>query len=50
VLSVTIYRDIYVFSAFPEAALLGTTLGKALKMSICSKIAPQTLYVSPVLL
>jgi hypothetical protein len=27
-------------SAFPEAALLGATLGKALKMSIYSKIAP----------
>ena len=29
-----IFRDIDVFSAFPEAALLGATLGKALKMSI----------------
>ena len=26
-----IFRDIDVFSAFPEAALLGATLGKALK-------------------
>jgi len=34
------FRDIYVFSAFHEVALLGTTLGKALKMSIYSKIAP----------
>ena len=29
-----IFRDIDVSSAFPEAALLGATLGKALKMSI----------------
>ena len=35
-----VFRDIDVFSAFPEAALLGATLGKALKMSISSKIAP----------
>ena len=35
-----IFRDIDVFSAFPEAALLGETLVKALKMSIFSKIAP----------
>ena len=35
-----IFRDIDVFSAFPEAALLGATLGKALKMSTFSKIAP----------
>ncbi len=35
-----IFRDIDVFSAVPEAALLGATLGKALKMSIFSKIAP----------
>ena len=35
-----VFRDIDVFSAFPEAALLGATLGKALKMSIFSKIAP----------
>ena len=28
-----IFRDIDVFSAFAEAALLGATLGKALKMS-----------------
>jgi hypothetical protein len=28
------------FSVFPEAALLGTTMGRALKMSIYSKIAP----------
>ena len=36
-----IFRDIDVFfSAFPEAALLGATLEKALKMSIYSKIAP----------
>ena len=35
-----IFRDIDIFSAFSEAALLGTTLGKALKMSIYSKIAP----------
>ena len=35
-----IFRDIDVFSAVPEAALLGATLGKTLKMSIFSKIAP----------
>ena len=35
-----IFRDIDVFSAFPEAALLGETLVKALKMSIFSKISP----------
>ena len=29
-----IFRDIDVFSAFPLAALLGATMGKALKMSI----------------
>ena len=33
-----IFRDIYVFRAFPEAALLGATLGKALKMSISRNI------------
>ena len=31
-----IFRDINVSSAFPEAALLGETLVKALKMSIFS--------------
>jgi hypothetical protein len=35
-----IFRDLYIFSAFPEAALLGTTMGKALKISIYSKISP----------
>ena len=35
-----IFRDIYIFSAFPEAALLGAPKGKALKMSIYSEIAP----------
>ena len=35
-----IFRDIDVSGAFPEAALLGATLGKPLKMSIFSKIAP----------
>ena len=34
------FRDIDVFSALPEAALLGATLGKALKMSIYSKSHP----------
>jgi hypothetical protein len=28
-----IFRDIDVFSAFPEAALFGSTLGKALKIA-----------------
>ena len=32
-----IFRDIDVFSAVPEAAFLGVTLGKALKMSKHSK-------------
>ena len=35
-----IFRDIDVFSAFTEVALLGETLVKALKMSIFSKISP----------
>ena len=35
-----IFRDINVSGAFPEAALLGETLVKAMKMSIFSKIAP----------
>ena len=35
-----IFRDIDVFSAFTEVALLGATLVKALKMSIFSKISP----------
>ena len=35
-----IFDYIDIFSAFPEAALLGATLGKALKLSIYSKIAP----------
>jgi hypothetical protein len=39
VLSV-IYFEIFTFSAFHEADLLGITLRKALKMSIYSKIAP----------
>ena len=34
-----IFRDIDVFSAFPLAALLGATMGKALKTSVPSKIA-----------
>ena len=34
-----LFRNIDVFSAFHEVALLGTTLGKALKMSIDSKTA-----------
>jgi hypothetical protein len=42
-----IFRDIDIFSAFPEAALLGATLGKALKMSIYSKIAPSFFACSP---
>ena len=33
-----IFRDIDVFSAFPLAALLGATMGKALKTSISRKI------------
>ena len=33
-----VFRDIHVFSAFPEATLLGATLGKALKMSISRNI------------
>jgi hypothetical protein len=45
-----IFRDIYILSAFPEAALLGTRMGKALKMSISSEIAPYPLVFSPVLL
>ena len=45
-----IFRDINVSGAFPEAALLGETLVKAMKMSIFSKIAPQPLVFSPVLL
>ena len=35
-----IFRYIDVVSAFPEVALLGETLVKALKMSIFSKISP----------
>ena len=33
-----IFRDIDVFSAFPLAALLGATMGKALKTSISRNI------------
>ena len=45
-----IFREINVSSAFPEAALLGETLVKALKMSISSKIARLPLFFLPVLL
>ena len=39
-----IFRDIDVFSAFPLAALLGATMGKALKTSISKYMTGSTYF------
>ena len=41
-LEILIFRDIDVFSAFPVAALLGSTMGKALKTSVARNMTGST--------